>query len=99
MEPHPNDNLAIRARLDALRDGLEITLLRYCRLFNFGFPISGFYCRVCRNYLGHTVPLKCDTCRPLFENLGFVERRVIGFTRLADELWVGKYEVMAIVLA
>ena len=67
--------------------------LTYYRLFYLGKPVSEFSCKACHNGLGHTPPVKCGRCSPFGDAGGVAERKVVGFSQLADGITVGEYLV------
>lgn len=91
--------LAIRAiNLNAKSPAPNKSFLSYYRLFHLGTPVSEFYCKACSSDLGLVAPDKCGRCRPFAENLGSLERKVVGFTPLANGTIMGEYLVSATLL-
>ena len=99
MDPDINDELAIGS-IDLNADSQTPckSPFLYYRLFSSGNPISEFYCKLCDNSLGLTPPDKCDRCRISVEGIGRSERKVVGFTRLADGIVMGEYLFTTIAL-
>ena len=88
--------LAISAiNLNAESQGQDNSSLAYCRLFSSGKPVTEFYCKACQESLGHLAPDNCGRCRPYAENLGSLERMVVGFTQFANEVVMGEYLISA----
>ena len=65
--------------------------LTYYRLFYLGKPVSEFSCKACHNGLGHVPPVKCGRCSPFADGLGIAERKIVGFSQLADGITIGEY--------
>ena len=65
----------------------------YYRLFHLGKPVSEFYCKTCNNGLGHMALDKCDQCRPFARTMMSLERKIVGFTQLANGATVAEYMV------
>lgn len=101
MGPHINvggqySELAISAiNLNADSQAQDKSFLSYYRLFYSGKPVSEFYCKTCKNGLGHTAPSKCDRCGPFTRNLESLERIVVGFTQVPNGITMGEYQVSA----
>ena len=67
--------------------------LTYYRLFYLGKPVSEFSCKACHNSLGRLPPVRCGRCSPFADGLGISERKIVGFSQLADGITVGEYLV------
>ena len=107
MSPHLNiggqySELAISAinlNADTHRtQGKSSPPFSYYRLFYLGKPVSEFYCKACQNGLGAVAPDRCERCRPFVvvgggENMGSVERVVVGFSQVADGIAMGEYSI------
>ena len=69
--------------------------LSYYRLFYLGKPVSDFYCKTCKNGLGHMAPSRCDRCTPFAIILESSERTVVGFKQIYNGITMGEYMVYA----
>ena len=79
--------------LNAESQAQDKSSLSYYRFFYLGKAVSEFYCKACKNGLGHIAPDKCDRCRPFAENLQSSNRKVIGYTQVPNGIMVGEYLV------
>ncbi len=91
---------AINLNADAHRtQGKSSPPFSYYRLFYLGKPVSEFYCKACQNGLGDIAPDKCERCRPFVlvaggENMGAVERVIVGFSQVAEGIAMGEYSIL-----
>ena len=88
------NELAISAiNLNAESQAQGKSSLTYYRLFYLGKPVSEFSCKACHKSLGHIPPVKCGRCSPFADGLWISERKIVGFSQLADGITVGEYLV------